>query len=62
MLSPEIRQRKSLFLFLHNIDVDLAEGVRLNKCPFVGDFSIMQPISASLAEVPLILMRPVQPG
>lgn len=62
MLSPEILQRKSLFLFLHTIDVDLAEGVRLNKCPFAGDLCMMRPISASLAEVPLILTRSAQPG
>jgi len=62
MLSPEILQRKSLFLFLHNIDIELAEGVRLNKCPFAGDLSTMQPISANLAEVLLVWKRSVQPG
>jgi len=57
MLTPEILQSKSLFILLHRIDVDLAEGVRQQKCPFAGALCIMHPIRASLAEVPGILMR-----
>jgi len=60
MISPEILQRKSLFILLHQIDVDLAENVRLKRCPSAGDLCITPPICVSLGEVPLILMRLTQ--
>jgi len=60
MISPEILQRKSLFILLHQIDVDLAECVRLKRCPTVGVPCITPHISVSLEEAPLILMRLTQ--
>jgi len=57
MISPEILQRKSLFVLLHRIDVDLAENVRSSRCPTVGVLCITPPICVSLGEVLLILMR-----
>ena len=57
MLSPDILQRKSLFTLLHQIDIDLAEGVRLNRCPTVGGLCIMADTCVSLGEVPRILTR-----
>ena len=60
MISPEILQRKSLFVLLHQIDVDLAENVRSNRCPTVGVPCIMPHICVSLGEILLILMRSTQ--
>jgi len=60
MISPEILQRKSLFVLLHKIDVDLAESVRFNHCPTVGVLCITPHICVSLGEVPLILTRPAR--
>jgi hypothetical protein len=60
MISPEILQRKSLFVLLHRIDVDLAENVRSNRCPTVGVLCITPHIYVSLGEVLLILMRSTQ--
>jgi hypothetical protein len=57
MISPEILQRKSLFVLLHQIDVDLAENVRLKPCPTVGGLCITLDICVSLEEVLLILTR-----
>jgi len=57
MISPEILQRKSLFILLHQMDVDLAESVRSNRCPTVGGLFITLYICVSLGEAPLILMR-----
>jgi len=57
MISPEILQRKSLFTLLHQIDVDIAESVRFNRCPTVGVLYITLYICVSLGEVPLILAR-----
>lgn len=57
MISSEILQRKSLFVLLHQIDVDLAENVRISRCPTVGVLCITPHISVSLGEVPMILMR-----
>lgn len=57
MISPEILQRKSLFILLHQIDVDIAESVRVNRCPTAGVLCIMLHICVSLGEAPLILTR-----
>ena len=57
MLSPEIIQRKSLFILLHQIDVDIAESVRLSRCPTVGVLCITLHICVNLGEVLLILTR-----
>jgi len=57
MISPEIIQRKSLFILLHQIDVDIAESVRSKRCPTVGVLCITLPICVSLGEVLLILTR-----
>ena len=60
MISPQILQSKSLFVLLHQIDVDLAENVRLKRCPSVGVLCITPRICVSLGEVLLILMRSTQ--
>ena len=60
MISPQILQSKSLFVLLHQIDIDLAESVRLKRCPSVGVLCITPPICVSLGEVLLILMRSTQ--
>lgn len=60
MISPEILQRKSLFILLHQIDIDLAENVRSNRCPTAGGLCITQRMCVSLGEAPLILMRLTQ--
>jgi len=57
MISPEIFQRKSLFILLHQIDVDIAESVRSSRCPTVGVLCITPHISVSLGEAPPILKR-----
>jgi len=62
MISPKILQSKSLFVLLHQIDVDLAENVRLKRCPTVGGLCITPHISVSLEEALLILMRLTQSG
>jgi hypothetical protein len=60
MISPQILQSKSLFVLLHQIDVDLAEDVRLKRCPSVGVLCITPLICVSLGEGLLILMRSTQ--
>ena len=60
MISPEVLQRKSLFILLHQIDVDLAESVRSSSCPTVGVLCITLHICVSLGEGPLILTRPTR--
>ena len=60
MISPQILQSKSLFVLLHQIDVDLAENARVKRCPGVGVLCITPHICVSLGEVPLILTRPTQ--
>ena len=60
MISPEILQSKSLFVLLHQIDVDLAESVRLKRCPSVGVLCITPHICVSLGEGPLTLTRLTQ--
>jgi len=60
MISPEILQRKSLFILLHQIDIDLAESVRSNRCPTAGGLCITLHICVSLGDAPLILMRLTQ--
>jgi hypothetical protein len=57
MISPEILKHKSLFILLHQIDVDIAESVRSSRCPTVGGPFITLPICVSLGEAPLILKR-----
>jgi hypothetical protein len=60
MLSPKILQSKSLFILLHQIDVDLAKNVQLKRCPTAGVLCITPHICVSLGEVLLILMRLTQ--
>jgi hypothetical protein len=57
MIPPEILQRKSLFLLLHQIDLDLAETTRAKQCPFAGGLCITPPTSVNLGEAPLIFPR-----
>jgi hypothetical protein len=57
MISPDILQRKSLFILLHRIDIDLAEGVRSNRCPTAGVLCITPHTCVSLGEAPQILTR-----
>jgi hypothetical protein len=49
---PEIVQRQKLFFLLHQIDVDLAEGVRSLGCPTVRDRCTAALTSASPVAVP----------
>ncbi len=49
---PEIIQRQKFFSLLHNIDVDLAEGVRSLGCPTVGDRYTDAPMCANLVAAP----------
>ena len=53
VMLPEIIQRQKLFSLLHNIDVDLAEGVRSLGCPTVRDHCTLPPTSANRVVVPL---------
>jgi len=53
VMLPEIIQRQKLFSLLHNIDVDLAEGVRSLGCPTVRDRCTLPPTSANRVVVPL---------
>ena len=53
VMLPEIIQRQKLFSLLHNIDVDLAEGVRSLGCPTVRDHCTLPPTSVSRVVVPL---------
>jgi hypothetical protein len=50
---PEIIQRQKLFSLLHDIDVDLAQGVRSLGCPTVRDHCTLPPTSANRVVVPL---------
>ena len=54
---PEIIQRQKLFSLLHNIDVDLAEGVRSLGCPTVRDHCTLPPTSANRVVVPLAYLK-----
>jgi hypothetical protein len=49
---PEIIQRQKFFSLLHNIDVDLAEGVRSLGCPTVRDRCTEAPMCANRVAVP----------
>lgn len=40
MVPYEILQRKSLFVLLHTLDLDLAESTRRNGCPSAGGHCI----------------------
>ena len=50
---PEILQRQKFFSLLHEIDIDLAEGVRSLGCPTVRDRCTLPPTSANRVVVPL---------
>jgi hypothetical protein len=60
MLPPEILQRKSLFAFLHKIEVDLADSHRAKRCPAAGAHCIALFISASLGVGPRISTRRIR--
>jgi hypothetical protein len=51
MLRVDVLQRKSLFSFLHAIDVDLAESIRQKSCPTAEGHCIAPPTNASPAAV-----------
>jgi hypothetical protein len=53
VMLPEIIQRQKLFSLLHQIDLDLAEGVRSLGCPTVRDHCTLPPMSANRVVVPL---------
>ena len=50
---PEILKRQKLFSLLHDIDVELAEGVRSLGCPTVRDHCTLPLTSANRVVVPL---------
>ena len=50
---PEIIQPQKLFSLLHDIDVDLAQGVRSLGCPTVRDHCTLPHTSANRVVVPL---------
>ena len=50
---PEILKRQKLFSLLHDIDVELAEGVRSLGCPTVRDHCTLPPTTANRVVVPL---------
>ena len=53
VMLPEIIQRQKLFSLLHDLDVQLAEGVRSLGCPTVRDRCTLPPTSANRVVVPL---------
>ena len=53
VMLPEIIQQQKLFPLLHNIDIDLAEGVRSLGCPTVRDHCTLRPMIANRVVVPL---------
>ena len=57
MLLPEVVQRKALFSLLYNIDLDLTEQIRTQRCPSAGGLCIVVTTCESLAVAPLTLMR-----
>ena len=52
VMLPEIIQRQKLFSLLHDIDIDLAEGVRSLGCPTVRDHCTKAPMCANLVVAP----------
>ena len=57
MIPPDILNSKSLFSLLYQIDLELAEQTRAQRCPFAGGRCIMRTIRESLGAALLILMR-----
>jgi len=57
MIPLEILKRKSLFSLLHKIDLQLAEQIRVQRCPFAGSRYIMRTMRVSLGAALLIWMR-----
>ena len=57
MIPPEILQRKSLFALLYKLDMDLAESLRVRRCPTAGAHCIAPAIGVSLGVGPRIWTR-----
>jgi hypothetical protein len=62
MILLEILERKPLFALLRQIDADLSETTRANRCPSVGGLCITRPISVRLVEDLRILMSLTRPA
>jgi hypothetical protein len=58
MVPLDLLQRKSLFVLLHTLDVDLAEGTRAQGCPTAGVRSTGAPTGGSLGAALRISLRP----
>jgi hypothetical protein len=57
MVPLDLLHRKSLFAFLHTLDIDLAEGTRAQGCPTVGGRCIGAPTCGSHGAAPPISPR-----